>query len=372
MNDILVLGGGLAGGAAAALLAGAGRSVTVLERETGPNDRICGEFLSIEAQRDLLAIGIDPRTLGAVATSRVRLLGNGRRIEAALPFVGLGVCRRLLDEAMLELAARRGARIERGVRVREVAATQVRTDAGMKTAAHIMLATGKRDVRGAGPDRRPSEDRDHVGFKLHWKPPLRQWTELAGTIEIILFEGGYAGIQPLSGGVLNLCLLIHRQRLAELGGGWNGVLAMLMRHDGFACRLGDAEPLHQRPLAIANLPYGRLCTDPGLSPANLFRLGDQAAMTASLTGDGMAIALRSARIAARCLEAGGDAVSYHRLLHAVVSRQVRRAMWLQRVTEWPLARNAGLGLLSLAPTLLSALAGATRLPAWRDRDAGDG
>ena len=58
VNETVILGGGLAGGAAAVLLARGGEPVRVLEREAGPRDKICGEFLSIEARRDLARLGL--------------------------------------------------------------------------------------------------------------------------------------------------------------------------------------------------------------------------------------------------------------------------------------------------------------------------
>ena len=48
MRAVLVIGGGLAGAAAAVHLAGAGRDVCLLERTTGPHDKVCGEFLSFD------------------------------------------------------------------------------------------------------------------------------------------------------------------------------------------------------------------------------------------------------------------------------------------------------------------------------------
>ena len=57
---MLVAGGGVAGAAAALLLARAGRPVTVLEKDALPADKMCGEFISIEAQRYLDLLEINP------------------------------------------------------------------------------------------------------------------------------------------------------------------------------------------------------------------------------------------------------------------------------------------------------------------------
>ena len=360
VNEVLVLGGGLAGGSAAARLAQANVPVHLLERETGPHDKICGEFLSIEAQADLREIGLDPARFGAVPIDRVRLVRGERMIEAALPFLALGISRKVLDEALLETAIAAGARVQRGVRVTGIGEGEAITDAGPHPAQTILLATGKLEIRGA--NRIAAADRGgHVGFKMHWRIPASQQAEVGSAIELVLFEGGYAGLQRVAGDVLNLCLLIRRSRLSKLGGRWEDVLDMLLREPFIARRLGDAQALFARPLTIANLPYGYVCDSDANLPSRIFRLGDQAALTAPLTGDGMAIALRSARLAAECLQAGMSAADYHKRLQATVKRQVERAMVLQGFAERPLAIGAGMGLLRLWPSLLGHMAAMTRL-----------
>lgn len=361
MSEVAILGGGLAGGAAAVLLARSGRPVRLFERDAGPRDKMCGEFLSIEAQHDLARIGLDTARLGAIAIDRMRLTAGHRDIEARLPFVAHGISRRLLDEALLELAAGGGARIERGVRVGAIEGHHIATSAGPCRADHILLATGKHDLRGAKRAIPPTRD-GYVGFKMHWRAPR---AGIDAAIDLVLFDGGYAGLQPIAADVLNLCLIVRRERLAASGGRWETLLAELMREPGIVRRLADAEPLFAQPLTIANLPYGYVCRPDPATPDHLFRLGDQAAMTASLTGDGMALAVRSAHVAVASLLAGRSAQAYHAQIARMVSGQVRRAMLLQRATELPLAMQAGFRLLALWPRLLATLASATRLPDWQ-------
>lgn len=361
MNDVLILGGGLAGGAAAVLLARAGFPVHLIEREAQARDKICGEFLSIEAQAHLRVLGIDLGSLGAVPIDRVRLVSAGRSVEAALPFIAMGLSRRILDEALLDMADRSGAHIERGVRIAALDGAQVETSAGPRGARHILLATGKHDLRGAK-GAEPTHADAHVGFKMHWRPGPIARQELGSAIELVMFEGGYAGLQMVGADEMNLCLVLRRGRLSQIGGRWDDVLAMLLRQPHLARRLGDATPLFDRPLTIANLPYGRLHRSDASEPPTLYRLGDQAAMTASLTGDGMAIALRSAFIAADCLNEGWDATAYHARLVDNVGGQVRRAMWLQKMGELRLVRGLAPSLMKLWPGVLSHMAQATRLP----------
>jgi menaquinone-9 beta-reductase len=368
MSETIVIGGGLAGGAAAALLARGRHRVRLLEREAGPHDKVCGEFLSIEAQRDLAALGLDPIRLGAVPITRVRLVAHGSEAEAPLPFQALGISRRVLDEALLEVAEQAGAHVERGVRVTGVGVGEVQTAAGPRPAGRVLLATGKHALRGLP---RPGANTagGYVGFKMHWRLGAQATARLGGLIELLPFTGGYAGLQLVSPSVANLCLIVRRERLGALGGNWEALLAGLLRDPAWAARLGEAEPLFARVLTIANLPYGYLVEDDESAPPGLFRLGDQAAMTASLSGDGMAGALESARLAAGCILAGEPAGVYNRRLRKAVGPQLRRAMLLQRATELPLAMRLAMGVLRARPGLLGTLAGATRLPAWRGVEA---
>ena len=351
--DVLVVGGGLAGGAATRLLAEAGRDVRVSERESGPHHKVCGEFLSVEGVRELERFGLPAEALGAVPIDRVRVVHRGRAVEAALPFVAQGLSRKVLDAAQLEHAAAAGADIRYG----EKLATVDGADAGT-----VLLATGKHDVRGAGRGDTSARSDAHVGLKMHFGVGARVREMLARTVELYFFDGGYAGLQLVGAGTANLCLALRKSRFRELGGRWEDVLAILLREPILAARLENAEALLPRPMTIANLPYGFVARDMP-AEASLFRLGDQIGMTGSLTGDGMAAALRTGRMAAESIIAGEGAVAYQRRAVAMVAPQIERAMTLQRLAEVGALRRIGMGILTAAAGLLTFLAKQTRLAA---------
>jgi flavin-dependent dehydrogenase len=359
MNEIVVAGGGLSGAAAAAQLARAGARVLVLERERGPRDKICGEFLAPQAQARLHALGLDPQGLGASRVSCVRFVAGTRTVEAALPFLALGLSRRRLDEALLSHAARLGARIERGVAVRSVTPEGLDTSGGSLPAAAVLLASGKHDVKGA---RRPSPEPadEMIGFKTYFRTPRRVRADMDGAVEVVLFEGGYAGLQLVEAGLMNLCLLVSRSQFETAGRFWHGLLARLMDEPHLERRLADAEEFLPRPLTISSPPYGYVCRNGDARPG-LYRLGDQAAVIPSFAGEGMSIALHSARLAARAVLEGADAAAYHARLARDVSRQVGLATWLQRRIEaWP-GRHAAVFAMGLMPGMVGRLASWTRL-----------
>lgn len=361
MADALIVGGGLAGSAAAILLARAGRSVHLIERETAPHHTACGEFLSIEACEHLVALGLDPVDLGASRIDTIEVAANDRLATAPLPFTARGLSRFRLDEALIERAASAGARVERGVRVTGIEHGGARTASGLAQGANLLLATGKHRVPGSEPVRPPGTD-PYLGFKMHYRLSSAASEMLDGRIRLILFDGGYAGVQMIEDGRTNLSLVIRKQELARRGGTWEAVRRMLAALPHCGPLLSDAEPLLSRPVAVANLPYGNRVRQS--ADEAFFRLGDQAGMTASLTGDGMAAALRSAFIAAQCITEGAEARDYRARHQRVIGHQVRRAMVLQSMQESTILRAAAMATMRVWPGLLTHAALATRLGRW--------
>ena len=113
-TELAIIGGGPAGAALACLAARDGIETTVFERSAGPNDKVCGDFLSGETAHYLARLGLSPAALGAVPLARVRLSSGRRTAETPLPFEAWSLPRRVLDEALLAAAARAGAAVRRG------------------------------------------------------------------------------------------------------------------------------------------------------------------------------------------------------------------------------------------------------------------
>ncbi|WP_156257053.1 NAD(P)/FAD-dependent oxidoreductase, partial [Sandarakinorhabdus oryzae] len=335
----LIVGGGLAGTAAGIDLARTGHAPLLLEREAGPHDKICGEFLSGEAVAALAGLGVDARALGAVPISRVEVNAGHRHVSAKLPFPALSLSRRVLDEALLERAAASGVEVQRGVTVRGLADGIAQTTVGDIAASASMLASGKHDVRGAP---RP-DGPDEIGFKMYFRDAALS-RRLAGTVAVTFFDGGYAGLQPVEGDRLNLCLLIGGAHYRMLGS-WQTLLARLTDEPALAA-LADAEPLLPRPLAISRVPYGHLART---ATDGLWRLGDQAAVIPSFCGDGMAIALESGRLAAAMLAQGATAADYQTELLGRTRRPVRLAMAALAIARHPVGRLAAMAGLAAIP-----------------------
>jgi len=363
--SIIIAGGGLAGAAAAAELSRAGVAVTLYERETEPKDKICGEFLSTEAQASLARIGFDVAALDGHLIDRLVFVRGGAEVETALPFTGLGITRKALDEALLKHAAACGAEIIRGQTIAnvddgngisfDVAGVRLRPD-------RLFLATGKHELRGV--KRIAPVLLDLVGFKMYFRLPAENQAALAHKIALILFADGYAGLQLVEGGMANLCLLTGRARLKQCQGKWPALLAQLCGESPYLAKsLQGAEEVLAQPLSIYRVPYGFIHRTGPNDSERIFRLGDQAAVIPSFTGDGMAIALHSAALAVACVAGGMGAVAYHRRLAKDVTGQIWRAGFLYRAASAHRMQAPVFALMRTFPASLRFAASHTRVPA---------
>ena len=361
--EALIAGGGVAGAAVACLL---GPKSLLIEREMEAHDKICGEFISHEAQSYLARLGIEPLALGAARIDAVRLVHGGRAACAALPFQGLSLSRRALDEAMLAQAKRAGAELLRGHMIRSVSPAGLEVDgAGRLFAPAVFLATGKHDLRGAR--RQPGGAvEDLVGLKMYFVLHPAQRAELAGHVEVLLFRGGYAGLQLVENGVANLCLLIDRARFKAAGGAWPGVRRYLEQNcPHLGRRLAGAAEALNRPLSIFRVPYGHLHAPGPADWPGLFRLGDQMGVIPSFCGDGISIALHSA-FTAVAAHRGLDTRAYHARMRQDIKGQINRAGWLYRAGR----TRPGLAVAAAQawPGALRWIARLTRVPPWAMAD----
>ncbi len=361
-DEVLILGGGVAGCAASIALARKGRSVTLIEREPTPRHKVCGEFLSGEALEDLHALGIDVTSLGAKPINYVRLAAARRAAQAPLPFPAASLTRKALDTALISAAIAAGVRVSRGRSVEALCRTtnglwQATLDDGLTCEAPTaFLATGKHDLRGHG---RPRDPHQWVAFKMYYRMSPEQTADLADASELTLYAGGYGGIQPVEDGITNFCCVVQRKYFSRAGLRWEGLLAKMQQDcPHLAMRLADAQPLLEKPITVTHIPYGylRRSTQDGL-----YCIGDQAAVIPSFTGDGISIALHTARCAAAAYLAAEPAPLFQPKLRSALRAQMRLAELAADGLNNSLARAVLPFCLSVWPGVMRVTARLTRV-----------
>ena len=355
-TSALIVGGGPAGSATAISLAQAGAMPVLVERSLGERDVVCGGFLGWDALAALERLGVDVEALGARPIHRLRLVAGRQIVESELPHAAAGLSRRRLDSTLLLMAADSGAVILRGRSVRALEERRARLDDEEEIEADaIFLATGKHELRGAA--RSIGTRSTSVGLRTALPANIDLNRALAGTVELHLYDDGYAGLLVQEDGAVNLCLSTSRARMAEAG----TRSALLDRIIEQCPLLGDrlaASPPGEWE-AIAGVPYG--WSESSGAPG-FFRVGDQAAVVASLVGDGIAIALASAQSAAHYYLGGGAeaAVSYQPEFARKARFSLAVAERLRRAAEGRFRRRL-LVRLAAFPGLAAAAAKWTRI-----------
>ncbi|SEB99835.1 NAD(P)/FAD-dependent oxidoreductase [Terriglobus roseus] len=358
--EALIVGGGLAGSMVALELAKAGRGAVLLERSKAAHHKVCGEFLSAETIHYLARHNVDLPALGAISLHSVRLVLRRGIVEDRLPFAAYSLTRSVLDEALLTHAAAAGVVVERNSAVEHLQpqgaawCASVRDGRSFRS-ANIFLATGKHDLRGFS--RPAGTHRGLIAFKMYYRLTPQQHAQLGAAVELILFPGGYAGLQPVEDGRVNLCLLVTGKCLKSVGSNWAGLVPYLFRHaPHLEERLRGAVSLLDAPLTASHIPYGHM---QAASRDGLWHLGDQAAVIPSFCGDGMAIALHSGAVAAHHFLKGDRAETYQLQLRSQLGRRLALATRLsQAMVAWPEAAQ----IARLVPGLLSRIASMTRIP----------
>lgn len=357
--DAIAIGGGLAGAAFALELARNGVRVLVLERTREATLKVCGDFLSAEAIDLLAYLGLDVAAQGASPVERLTLASGQRAAHAGLPFRAAGLSRLLLDETLLRLAERAGAVIERGVGVTGLIPGPpgvVVEAGGMRCAASaVCLATGKHNVRGW-----PRSAGAVTAFKMQFALTPAARADLCGRVQLVLFDGGYAGASMVEGDLATVCWQLDADALERVGSDWRGQLDVISAHSAM---LGDllagARPVTQRPAAIAGLPFGYVRRS-AIGPS-VYAAGDQLAVIPAFTGDGTSIALASGIGAAHAILAGEGADAFQARFASSLRRQFALAKTVSALFRaWP-TRHAAVGAMALFPAIATSLARATRL-----------
>ena len=335
----LIVGGGPAGAAAAISLARAGARPLLIERSRAGGPIVCGAFLGWDTLASLDRLGLDPWSLGAHPIERVRIVTPGRTIERRLPRRAAGLSRQALDAALLDLASKAGAGIERGIAARSLDGDGLHlADGALLAPESLFIGTGKHALRGT--PRIGVAPGARIGLRTAFPAAPR----LQGVIELHLLDGGYAGLLVQEDGQANLCLSIAGARLAEADGSPDRLIALLAQEAPLLAERIDGQAGDWS--AIAAVPYGWRARDtlPGR-----FRLGDQAAVIASLAGDGIAIALASGRAAAAAWSSGGAgaAPAYQRAFARRVARPIGIAERLRHAAERPRSAATAMRLMGL-------------------------
>ena len=359
-----MIGGGLAGLAAALDLAGRGHRVTVVERKQYPFHKVCGEYVSNEVLPYLRRLGADPAALGPAAISRFLLSSPGGRVlTSPLDLGGFGVSRYLLDDFLYRRGLASGVTYHLKSTVTDVtfdaAADQHRVTLadGRQLAARVVLGTyGKRANLDRQLNRSFFAQRSpYLGVKYHLRLP----GHARDVVALHNFADGYAGISAIEGDKLCFCYLTSRRNLKCHGTIPALEAAVLARNPHLREILGAAEMLYPQPEVINEISFAPK------QPVeqHVLMCGDAAGLITPLCGNGMAMALHGAALAAAAAHAfgagqttrAGMETQYTRAWQAQFGARLRVGRAVQQLFGGPVLSEAVVGSLRHWPAAVRAL-----------------
>lgn len=299
MHDVIIIGGGLSGLINAILLSRAGLDVVLIEKKRYPFHRVCGEYVSNETLPLLQSIGFDPFAHGAVAISRFGLSSpGGTQLSMKLDMGAFGLSRYTFDQALCELAQHHGAKVLQGEKVQQFEQVgdffQVKTATSGTLQAKVLIgAYGKRSNLDAFLNRKFFRQRSPwVGVKHHLRID-----HPADLIELHNFRDGYCGISRVENDRVCLCYLVAREQVRKHGSIPRLEAELLSQNPHLKKIFSEAEYLYPRPEVINEISF----SPKKLIEQGMFMSGDTGGMIAPLCGNGMAMAIHSAKILSELL-----------------------------------------------------------------------
>jgi geranylgeranyl reductase family protein len=314
-SDVLVVGGGPSGSAAAAWAARSGKSVILIDKEVFPRDKACGDGLTPRAIHELIGLGLGDWLDTRPKNQGLRAAGFGQELllpwdGPSLPKYGSAAPRVELDNRVLQVAKDSGADVHEGVTAQDVemtggtidaVVTKRGDDAVKYRAKNVIVADGVRSQLGRSLKREWHRDtaygvaaRAYITSERHDDPWISSHLELRGASNEIL--SGYGWIFPLGNGEVNIGVgtLATNKRPADLN------LRQLMSQYTELQRADWKLSGDLRLPWSAMLPMGGAVS--GVAGNNFMFIGDAAGCVNPLNGEGIDYGLETGRLAAQMLQ----------------------------------------------------------------------
>lgn len=357
MYDILIIGGGLSGLISARILALKGLSVVVLEKNTYPFHRVCGEYISNEVKPFLESIDCFPFELKPATIDRLTVTApSGFSLHARLDMGAFGISRFAFDHFLKNKAAEAGAHIIEGEQIYEVQKTAdgfyAKTlSQQIYTAKFVIGAQGKRSMIDKQLNRSFVTQRSpYIGVKYHIRTDHPD--DLIGLHN---FANGYCGISKVEHDTYCLCYLTTRENLRRYGSITKMEEAVLYANPFLKKIFIQSEFLYQTPEVINEISFDTK----SLRDGQVIFCGDAAGMIAPLCGNGMAMAIHSAKLLSESILHYRDTLDEQAIYHRYRkdwNHQFKNRLWIGRMIQRLFGRNftteISLRLLSYFPCLL--------------------
>jgi flavin-dependent dehydrogenase len=292
-KEVIIVGGGLAGLTAGIHMALKGFAVLIIDKNTYPAHKVCGEYLSNEALPYLHWLGVNLRQ-GNPAITQFIFSESSRKepVSAALPLGGTGISRYKLDYLLYKRAIELGCVIIKDT-VKDITYNEghftVTSESNVFTSGLVFGAFGKwSNIDKALARSFAFKKSLWIAVKAHYK-----YNMLDNEVALYNFSGGYCGVSKVEDNMVNICYLARNtafQKHKNITAFQNEVV---FKNKGLKDVLSSATMLYDKPITISRISFERKKQVEN----HVLMIGDSAGLIHPLCGNGMAMAIHSAKIA---------------------------------------------------------------------------
>lgn len=297
-TDVIIIGGGLAGLSSAIHLSNHGFRVLVLEKNSYPKHKVCGEYISNEVLPYLDYLGIDVFKLGAKKINKLELsTAKNKLIKSDLPLGGFGISRYCLDNALAKKAKSNHVKIIQD----SVVDIQFLNDEFSVETKNNSIYKSKIVIGAYG-------KRSNIDIKLNRKfiknksPYLAVKTHVKGNFPSNLvalhnFEGGYCGVSKVEDNSINLCYITNFESFKKFKDIGEFQQKVIFKNNALKSIFENSKPVFEEPLSISQISFATK------NPVenHIIMCGDTAGMIHPLCGNGMSMAIRSSQMASESI-----------------------------------------------------------------------
>ena len=292
--DVIIVGGGLAGLTSAIHLSKREKHVLLIEKSAFPKHKVCGEYVSNEVLPYLNSLGIDPISEGAKKITKVHIsTTKNNLIKGELPLGGFGISRYFLDDLLAKKARLNGVQILKdtvdSIHFKKESFTIITKSSGVFQSKITIGAFGKRSSLDQKMKRKFIQKKSpYLAVKIHVKGVFPE-----NLVALHNFKGGYCGVSKVEDNAINVCYITEYRSFKKHKNITDFQEQVVFKNEHLRKIFKESTPVFEKPLTISQVSFQTK------NPVedHIIMCGDTAGMIHPLCGNGMGMAISSARLA---------------------------------------------------------------------------
>ena len=292
--DVIIVGGGLAGLTSAIHLSKREKRVLLIEKNEYPKHKVCGEYISNEVLPYLNSLGIDPISEGAKKITKVHISTiKSNLIKGELPLGGFGMSRYFLDDLLVKKARLNGVQILKdnvdSINFKKESFTIVTKSSGVFQSKITIGAFGKRSSLDQKMNRKFIKKKSpYLAIKIHVKGLFPE-----NLVALHNFKGGYCGVSKVENNAINVCYITEYRSFKKHKNITDFQEQVVFKNEHLKKIFEESTPVFEKPLTISQVSF----QTKNPIENHIIMCGDTAGMIHPLCGNGMGMAISSARLA---------------------------------------------------------------------------